>query len=638
MTDPSAPETATNAPCNNDVLPSKSAFLGHLSAPRLGLFAALLGMILTLPALWSGFAQDDYFFLMVFKGSPGLDMLDQTPLETYSFSKGDAAIQVALTERGLLPWWAVEGWKVNFWRPLASFSNWVDFKLFGEMPWPMHLHSIVLYGMLVFVAALLYRRFLPSAWAAGLAALLFAMDSGHAIPVAWLSMRNALLTAFFGLLVLYAHDRWRHASVSTGRLNAWFPHGFLALIWLALGLLGGESAVAVGGFLFAYALFIDPATTMPSAPTGLKRYAPGIGAILPYLGVVIIWRAVYSGLGYGTEGSGLYIDPVANPVEFLQQLPAHMAVLLLGLFAMPDAGLWGLMPAPLNHFHLALAAVFVLVAAWIIYPTLRHRAEARFLLLGVVLSIVPACATMPMDRLMTFSSFGALGLVALVLTDLREKILYRGSRPKILLRGVAVILILSHLIVAPLGLAIGTQHLTMMNRILTDSNPSIPRDLPAATRVVALNIPIDLLGASLPIHRSAEGLPVLDHWWWLYAGVQEITVERSDQQTLILRPEQGYNLPLWSEIFRLPTTDPVKAGDHVALSGASITVNTVSDDGRPLEVQFVFDVPLEDPSLHFVSWQRGTYIPFEIPATGSTTTIPAIHLVELIPVALGLNQ
>ncbi len=218
--------------------------LQGMSTRKLGAVAVALGLLLTLPAVWTGFAQDDHFFLMVFKGSPGFNTQELGPLETFSFSKGDPADRQELMERGLLPWWTVEGWKLNFWRPISSLSSWVDYRLFGANAWAMHLHSLALYGILTLIATVLYRRLIEPRWAAGLAAIAFAVDSGHAIPVTWLAMRNAILTLLFGLLLLAAHDRWRKAR--TERRPGWF-FGSLALLWLALALLSGESGVSVGG-------------------------------------------------------------------------------------------------------------------------------------------------------------------------------------------------------------------------------------------------------------------------------------------------------------------------------------------------------------------------------------------------------
>lgn len=605
--------------------------LDRVSTRRLGLTAALLGVLLTVPALWTGFAQDDHFFLMVFKGSPGFNVQQLGPLDTFSFSKGDPADRAELMERGLLPWWTVEGWKLNFWRPLSSLSSWIDYKLFGEVAWLMHLHSLLLFGLLVFIATVLYRRFIPSPWAAGMAAVAFAVDSGHAIPVTWLAMRNAILTLLFGLLLLAAHDRWRRlrAQGESGR-----PSLLLAMVWLVLALLSGESAVAVGGYLLAYALYLDPTLRQATPPSPwYRRCAGAVASLLPYLAVVVVWRVTYSGLGYGTEGSGLYIDPVADPAEFLWRLPARMAVLLLGLLALPDAMIWSLTPAPQSHIQLTVAVVFLVVFFLAIRPLLRRSPEARFLLLGSVLAAIPGCATLPMDRLMMYASFGALGLVSMLLADLaggKVDGVHAWFRSPL-----ALLLVFAQFIVAPIGLVAGTQHIRIMNKVLNGSNPSIPVDLPSGTRVVAVNTPNDLLGGSLPIHRSSRGLPLVQHWWWLYSGMRDVTVERRDERSLVLRPQGGYFTAPWSDIFRLPAAHPIHAGDTFGLEGLHIKVLSATETGSPTEVLFQFDVPLEDKTLRFVTWQNGTYVPFVLPAVGETVHVPGAQILHLLPVAFG---
>jgi hypothetical protein len=601
--------------------------LGRWTARRVVLAATSLGVLLTLPALWTGFAQDDFFFLMIFKGAPGLEVLDLGLTDTFSFSKGDPAARTPLMDRGYYPWWVADGWKINFCRPIASLSHWADYQFFGEAAWPMHAHSLILYGLLVAVAALLYRRFIPLAGGAALAAMLFAMDSGHAIPATWLAMRNALLALLFGLLVLYSHDRWRRDT------RRWWPHGPLALLWLALALLSAEAAVAVGGYLLAYALFLDPAVRQPRRGTRLYGLAIAIAALLPYLAVVVAWRVAYATLGYGTEASGLYVDPVADAAIFLNELPARMAILMLGLFALPDAAVWSLAPAAIGRILLAGAGLFLVLSGWALWPLLRKRPEARFLLLGAILAMVPACATLPMDRNLLFASFGAMGVVGLYLSDQAQS--RHGSPKTSFYIVISIIFVVSHLFVAPIGLILGTQQLTGMNRILTGSNPSIPTTLATSTRIVAINTPTDLLGASLPIFRAERGLPLPERWWWLYSGVSAVTVERTGDQSLILRPAQPYLAPTWAQVFRSPASQPLREGDEVRLNGLAIRVLKSTPEGRPTEVRFDFDVTLEDASLYFVTWQNGAYLPFEPPAVGATQQVPGPRLADMARIALG---
>jgi hypothetical protein len=162
----------------------------------------LLGALLAFPSLFMGFAQDDHFFLVLFKGKPGLTELPMAELATFSFGTGEAAANQPLFDRGILPWWTVPSWQVSFWRPLASLGHWLDYQLFGETAWPMHLHSLLAYALCIAVALQLYRRFIAVPWIAGLAAFLFAVDACHGIPVGWISNRNAIYSTGFALLAL----------------------------------------------------------------------------------------------------------------------------------------------------------------------------------------------------------------------------------------------------------------------------------------------------------------------------------------------------------------------------------------------------------------------------------------------------
>ena len=602
------------------------------SARRRTFAIIVIGMLLTAPALWGGFAQDDHFFLMLFKGSPGLDGAPSSPLDTFSFWKGEPTHRSELLERGLFPWWTADDWRISFWRPLSSLSLWIDFQLFGERAWVMHLHSLLLYGLLGILVMLLYRRFIAVPWVAGLALLLFMVDSGHALPVAWLSQRNSLQALIFGILTLLAHDRWRRLD---GR---WYPHGFLALLCLALGLLSGEATVSVGAYLFAYALFLDPASTRDDA-RGIARYGRAIVALLPYLSVTVAWRLVYDAQGHGTSGSWLYTDPVANLPLFVRQLPAYFSVLLLGVFAMPNATLWGALPPMWGGLYLAFSVVFLCVAGWVLWPLLRTKAGARFWGLSALLSTVPVCATYPMDRLMSYPSMGALALVALYLGSYQERASWIGS--SVLRRwtasGLVSIWVFAHLIVSPVLLAGGTQLLTVAQRISTETYRALPRELPATDRLVAINIPADLVGSFFSISRSSRAEPVVPHWLYLYAGSESVSVERVDATTLVVRPDRGFITRPAAQIYRHYATHPMRVGHRVSLEGLEIEIVEATEDGCPLGARFSFAVPLEDDTMHWVQWRDGGYVPFSLPGVGETVTVPGVRLATLIRIGLGLD-
>lgn len=67
-------------------------------------------------------------------------------------------------------------------------------------------------------------------------------------------------------------------------------------------------------------------------------------------------------------------------------------------------------------------------------------------------------------------------------------------------------------------------------------------------------------------------------------------------------------------------------GRPVPLSRMTIQVTAVTQDGRPAEATFRFAVPLEDPSLRWVVWQNGGFVPFNPPRVGQKVVVSGAEL------------
>src|SRR6185437_2277663 len=166
--------------------------LSHRRAP---LAAALLAVVLTLPALGTGYFADDFThrvsFLPQFRG-PGSIRGDW---DIFNFVGPDRAHFRFLMDAGVWPWWSAPDLRLSFFRPLTSLSHALDYRILAQHPAILHAESLALYAAIALAAAALYRRLLSPAWVAGLAAVLFAVDDAHALAVTWLANRNALFTA-----------------------------------------------------------------------------------------------------------------------------------------------------------------------------------------------------------------------------------------------------------------------------------------------------------------------------------------------------------------------------------------------------------------------------------------------------------
>ncbi|MFC1592218.1 hypothetical protein ACFL43_06810, partial [Thermodesulfobacteriota bacterium] len=294
----------------------------RLSAPAATVWVLLAGALLCLPCLLSGLSLDDYFFKTVMLRPGALPGLPRPPFDVFAFIRGDVQQIRQAMELGLLPWWTYfQEYQFAFWRPLSSLTHWIDFRLFPEQAWLMHAHNIAWYVLLGAVLARLYRRWLSPPWVAVLAALLYMVDDAHGPPVAFISNRNALVAAALGFYSLLAHDGWRRSHRPLQAGLAWAAY--------ALALLSGESAIAVCGYLLAYALCLD---------TG--RLRERLLSLAPYAAITLGWRALYSWLGYRAGGAGLYIDPLGEPLRFLGEFVQRLPVLLMGQLALPNSALW----------------------------------------------------------------------------------------------------------------------------------------------------------------------------------------------------------------------------------------------------------------------------------------------------------
>ncbi len=68
-----------------------------------------------------------------------------------------------------------------------------------------------------------------------------------------------------------------------------------------------------------------------------------------------------------------------------------------------------------------------------------------------------------------------------------------------------------------------------------------------------------------------------------------------------------------------------REGEQIRLSGLTAEVTALTDEGRPAEVVFTFDRPLEDPSYRWLQWKSGVYVPFELPAVGELLRLRLEH-------------
>lgn len=587
-----------------------AALAGHR---RLPLIAGLLAVVLTLPSLSYGLLADDWIHRAKLQWDPALTRMEDPIAELFVFFDGSHAEYVEASELGALPWWVPEGLKAAFWRPLAARTHQLDYALWPEAFWLMHLHTLLWFGLCVGLVALAYRRLGgmdgagsgAAAVTAGLAGLLFAIEDSHAMAASWIANRNASMAVAFGVLALLAHDRWRREGWGVG-----VP---LSLGALAAGLLSGELALATTGYLFGYALFLDPAKTLS------RRLA----TLAPAAVVCGVWLLKYRAGGFGSWGAQSYVDPLSP--FFVQALAERIPLLLAAQWLQLPSDLWVALPRAGQLGATAFGVVVMVGLGALLWPVLRERREARFWTTGMMLSLVPVCASFPMDRLLMFTGVGAFGLLALAVE--RAGLLGgEAAGGPWFRRGVGSLLIV-HLLAAPV-LPAKTYFTKFGLQVFAVAADMAPEDEALRDQQLVMVNGAGMMTGYLVAMRQLEGRAAPKRAELLAHMLQTLDVSRRDATTLVLRDEVGWIASPAAALLRSPDL-PFERGQTFERGTeergrCTVVVEELTEDGRPLQVSFDFGVPLEDPSLRWLVWTAEGLVDFAVPAVGERVEVGVV--------------
>jgi hypothetical protein len=246
------------------------------------------------------------------------------------------------------------------------------------------------------------------------------------------------------------------------------------------------------------------------------------------------------------------------------------------------------------------------------------------------LALVPIAATMPQDRLLVNAGWGGALVAALLLCE-SWTMGWRAAQPSAWRRRTAqlvfVAFAVSHLLLAPPLLALRARSMTTIEGAMARADRSLPVG-PGVTalRVYSLQTAFDPLMVYVPMIRASLGQPTARSMRSLYTGPGALELVRDGAASLRLSAPGGF-LPTEPERMLRSLAKPFAVGDKVLLEGMTAEVLTVLSDGRPREVRFVFDRPLEDPSLRWVTWSETRFVPVAVPPIGGRLSLPAQNVV-----------
>lgn len=509
-------------------------------------------------------------------------------LDLFRFAPTDEAWR-QVRDRGTWPWWSPERKRIDFFRPLAELSFYLDVCLFGRNAAGHRLVSLGWFALALVCLHRLYATASRDPVRAGVATLFFGISQAVTAPVTFISSRSDLLVLVGVTLACWAY--WRagqpggsNPPAASRRPNWWLVG--LATVGFTFALLAKEIAVALAGVIVAHELLARwRRFPFPGTRT---RVAIGIAVFVlavAYLGYYAASRPWTFGLGeYATSGPSLLSNaPLSAPL--------YLAVWALGF----PIGVLLLAKAGYIVAVGVAGAIAALVVGWYLRRTVRGDRAAAFFGLWTTMFFLPALLTIPEARALSLATAGWAYLLAGLLTRSRQ-----DAAAPLWLRHWLLMANGGLGIVCAIGAVLFANHVEQQARnslrgyIAAFETPLQDGDV---VIVAEPHSPLELVcaGDRLEFMTGRRDVALA----YLTVADTGAKFEREDAHTLLLSAP-GESL-FGSPMHRLILGDDWKptVGDQFRLTNFTAEIAEVSDRGVVTALRFSFEQPLASPRLHF---------------------------------------
>ena len=555
-------------------------------------WTVLVFLLLVLPGILAPYHSDDYFQLLLLGNHSTLERHDGSLFGLFSFIDDVPAHRQQMQAYGVLPWFAAKDFSFRFWRPLAELTHWTDYRFFGVNPLSAHIHSVIWFLLLSAIVYQLARYTLPEKttmpW---LVFILFLWDGQHVANINWIANRNALLAASFSMLCLYAHMRWCDEKK--------ILFLFVAVISWISALASGELALGGFSFLFFYAVMLDKSGPLQ-----------GFMRIIPYMLVLMAWYYLYRQMGFGVNTSaGLYVDPVAEPLDFLsavlRRIPVYFAASLLPV---PSGFSWitGLKYAWLSQAFLLLSVVVSIGFIVFYREKIRRNHVLAFWLFSSIGALLPVCSTMAQDRLALLQTVGMDVVLAMLIYPFIIGVV-ECARPE---KWIAMSLVFIHVLLSPMHLFLGSVYMYWgANNILSNAM-SFPENQWKDKNILAVRVPIGEAVALVGI-REAMGQQKPKQFNWISNDEGVVKVTAMTNNRFLVEKSTGFANGFESA-FRSVKKEPFKESEKIPLGEVEIIIKHINPEGYPDKI--IIDL-LQGEWL-FYSYSDNHYFKVEMPRIG----------------------
>jgi hypothetical protein len=571
--------------------------------PALVLIAG--GMLLHVPSLRWGFLWDDFAHQAVFRYGAIIPRISR--LNLYDYGVGSRAA-VALGDLGLHPWWTSEDFRVRFFRPVTSLSLLSDYVIYRDWAPGYHVTNILLFGVLLALGYVFYRRLgvSPAAALWGLAFL--ALEDIHVVPVGWIANRNTVLANLFVVATLLSVDSYCR------RRRPWALAGAVACFLLACG--AKETALVTVALVGLYVWLLD-------APCGTETLGRSCWRVLHspvlwvFVGTAALYAGVYVATGHGTN-STLYATPWHGLGAFASRAAPFLILAGGSLFFGVSIDLEFMKPWLATPMAWALLGP-VSALIWVMWKRLGHVRAARYAAGWMLIALAPAIGVTTSDRFLMDATLGSALLLGMLVDDLRTGPLRGAGRAALIVLLVACGPVLSPAMTWIRGNMF--YHMAATDRE-TIRRADISRDPHAPRQVFVLNPPSSILALTLlptwTVLHDDPGVSVQTlqmarrAWSWRREGAAAFVMSYGPPPLLGQRYER---------LFRA-TTVPPAPGSVFETAAFTATVLSVDTDGiRQTRLEFRHD--LTDASYCFLLWRDGALRRTEPPPAGEAAAYEA---------------
>jgi protein O-mannosyl-transferase len=141
--------------------------------------------------------------------------------------------------------WAFTTGFASNWHPLTWISLMLDAQLFGNGSFGPHFVNWLLHAANTSLLFLLLRKLTAATWKSAFIAALFALHPLHVESVAWVAERKDVLSAFFGIISLWAYARYAQERSTPSRTRFLVLDYFTALLFFAFSLMSKPMLVTL---------------------------------------------------------------------------------------------------------------------------------------------------------------------------------------------------------------------------------------------------------------------------------------------------------------------------------------------------------------------------------------------------------